>query len=179
MGRSGFLGPVFLSYNGNEDMMPIGVYERTPETRIKMGISQRTSVKAIAHRTVMHTALKRWWASMTLDARQKHLAHAWNAARHARSPNKAELRLFKIIENLGFPRFTGSGTVRIGSKYPDFVHSGLPVVVEMFGNWWHKGDDGRARRAYLARRGYRMVIVRERELSHPDVIRRRVERALN
>jgi very-short-patch-repair endonuclease len=124
-------------------------------------------------------ASKLRWAAMTTRERRELLTPAITATRHASKPNKAELRLLAIVGDLGFPRFMGDGEARIGSKFPDFVHEELPIIVEMFGDYWHRGDSGKVRRAYFARRGYRMVIVREHELRHPETIRRRVRRALS
>lgn len=93
------------------------------------------------------------------------------------SPNGGEKRLARILRGLGF-RFVGDGRFRIGRKCPDFVHRTKKIAVELFGSRFHRYDTGRARRAYFARRGYCMCVVRGSRLRYPRWIRRQILRAL-
>jgi G:T-mismatch repair DNA endonuclease (very short patch repair protein) len=147
-----------------------------PDVRARI-ISIRQSAATAAARSPAARA-KRSASISREDRRRWRECPGWvgNCCRVAR-PNRAELALAVLIEDLGF-RFVGDGKFWIGRKNPDFVHGSLPVIVEMFGQRFHGRDDGRTRRRYLARRGHRMVIVRECHLKNPAAVQRRVTRAL-
>jgi len=103
-------------------------------------------------------------------------------------PNGAELALRQILNNL-FPRqfvLNVRAKKLVGGKIPDFVHRRLKLVVEMFGNYYHgEYRTGRSKREEESKRirelwaaGYYTVIIWESELSNPDVVRKRVRRAM-
>jgi hypothetical protein len=82
-------------------------------------------------------------------------------------PNKVECRVGKYLDTL-FPgqwKYTGGGPTAksIGGKYPDFIHSFLPIVLEVFGRYWHKISDGSKRRKHFLRYGYTTIVVWEED----------------
>ena len=80
------------------------------------------------------------------------------------SPNGIERELGKVLIEIDEDwRFVGDGNKRIGSKNPDFW-DGLGRLIELFGDFWHRGQDGNERVAYFAERGYETLIIWESEL---------------
>ena len=78
------------------------------------------------------------------------------------TPNHAELALEKLISPLGF-RFVGDGQLMVGRRCPDFWDGGTRLV-ELYGDYWHRGDDPAARVSYFQERGYNCLVVWESEL---------------
>jgi hypothetical protein len=132
-------------------------------------------------RTKQIEMVRQQWAMMPSDKRQQRIIDfvlaGQKAARCIPSPNGQEQQLETILVPLGF-RFVGNGTLWVGTKNPDFVHETQSVVVEFFGRRFHQHDEGRARRRYLARRGFKMMIVRAIHLQNPACIKRRAARML-
>lgn len=88
-------------------------------------------------------------------------------------PNKAEIVLLELLE-LEYPnewRFVGDGSLIIGGKNPDFANvNGQKALIELFGNYWHKGEDPQERIDLFRQYGYKMLIIWESELEHPEEV---------
>ena len=91
------------------------------------------------------------------------------------SPNKFEIAFAKAT---GLA-FTGDGkSVIIDRKRPDFFVAPNKVI-ELFGDYWHAGDDGVARAEFFRERGYETLVVWESEFkADPEVVVERVEEFL-
>jgi G:T-mismatch repair DNA endonuclease (very short patch repair protein) len=75
--------------------------------------------------------------------------------------------------------YCGNGELIIGGKSPDFVSKKRKTLVELFGDYWHRGEDPRPRIRYFAKYGYRTLVVWERELKNEEKLRRRLVRFLS
>ncbi len=80
-------------------------------------------------------------------------------------PNKAEKQLAKVLESIPENKFfyIGDGRQQIALKYPDFW-DGKNKLIELFGDYWHKGDDPKDRIDYFKEFGYDCLIIWECEL---------------
>lgn len=95
-------------------------------------------------------------------------------------PNKAELRLFSILEK----HFSGDYAINVkaeimllGGKIPDFVNvNGAKSCIELFGDYWHKGQDPQDRIDYFKQFGYNTLVVWEHELNDEDLLVQRLTR---
>lgn len=81
------------------------------------------------------------------------------------TPNKAEMRLLRLLEPEGF-RYVGDGQLVVGGRCPDFWDGGSRLV-ELYGDYWHRGQDPQERIGHFARHGYGCAVVWEHEL--PDL----------
>ena len=91
-------------------------------------------------------------------------------------PNKAELRLGEIINKI-YPneyRFVGDGQLVIGGKCPDYSHNIRPLLIEMFGDYWHKPEEVEPRKYHFETYGYNMIIVWEHELNDIQTLQKRI-----
>lgn len=83
------------------------------------------------------------------------------------SPNKPEAKLLEIL-NILFPgdwKFTGDLSFTINGKCPDFVNcNGQKKIIELFGNYWHRGENEEDRKKIFSPFGYQTLIVWEKEL---------------
>lgn len=76
-------------------------------------------------------------------------------------PNKVEKQLLVI---LGAPwQFVGDGQLIIGGKCPDFW-DGNKGLKELFGDYWHKGENPRNRIKLFAEYGYECEIIWEHQV---------------
>ena len=81
--------------------------------------------------------------------------------------NKMEVKLENIATDL-FPneyKFVGHGEFIIAGKCPDFVNiNGQKKIIELYGDYWHDGDNPQDRIDLFAKYGYNTLVVWEHEL---------------
>lgn len=98
----------------------------------------------------------------------------------AQHPNKLERRVLDTLTG-AFPdngwRFNDG--VLVGRKVPDFVRSdGLPIMVDVHGDFWHRGEDPAPRIDHFAEHGFALVVVWEHEFNDdPNILIERVRLA--
>lgn len=85
-------------------------------------------------------------------------------------PNKAELGLHALLNRL-FPNeweYVGDGALIIGGKCPDFANiNGRKQLIELFGDYWHRGEDPTERVNIFKLYGFQCLVIWERELKNP------------
>lgn len=81
-------------------------------------------------------------------------------------PNKKEMMLLAILEGLqpGVWRYVGDGQLAIGRRNPDFW-DGDKKVIELYGDYWHEGEDEDERIKYFKERGFDTLIVWESKMA--------------
>lgn len=92
-------------------------------------------------------------------------------------PNKTELLLMSFLDNI-FPKewkYVGDGQVIINGKCPDFINvNGQKKIIELFGDYWHRGQDPKDRADIFAPFGYKTLVVWERELKDLDKLKNKL-----
>ena len=88
-------------------------------------------------------------------------------------PNKSELALLEIISPLGFI-YVGDGSLIIKRKNPDFVDNNNRLI-ELFGDYWHEGDNPQERINIFKSFGYETLVIWESELKSPENVKYKVE----
>lgn len=82
-------------------------------------------------------------------------------------PNKVETKLLGLLEAIqpdGW-KYVGDGSLVLGRKNPDFVSTQpKKLIVELFGDYWHRGQDPEDRINFFKGFGYSTLVVWEREL---------------
>jgi len=119
-------------------------------------------------------ASKRLW--QTKEYREKVIRGVLKAL-HAK-PNKKEMELLRLLEKDKLPyEYVGSGQLIIAGKNPDFVNTdGQKKIIEFFGDYWHRDDNGVARKGLFARYGYETLIVWEHELLEKEVLLNKIRK---
>ena len=84
-------------------------------------------------------------------------------------PNKAEMKLSYILRNIAPGEFKYNGDLRLGfilsGKVPDFVNiNSRKQLIELYGDFWHKGENPQKRVSIFKRFGYDTLIIWEHEL---------------
>ena len=94
------------------------------------------------------------------------------------SPNKQELKLFGIIESIVPGKYainTRGEVAIIDGAIPDFVSTTADKdVIELFGDYWHKGEDERIRIKRFDVFGYRTIVVWEKELADVEKLKQKI-----
>lgn len=83
------------------------------------------------------------------------------------APNKKEIRLGKLLDELypGEWKFVGNGQVIVAGKCPDFINiNGQKKIIELYGDYWHHGQNPQDRIDVFSPYGYETLIVWEKEL---------------
>lgn len=83
--------------------------------------------------------------------------------------NKMEHKMEELL-NKYFPSqwaFVGDGQFIIDGICPDFINiNGEKQVIELYGNYWHRGEDPQIRKDRLKRFGYACLVIWEKQLSN-------------
>ncbi len=97
-------------------------------------------------------------------------------------PNKPESKLLDFLA-LHHPKewkYVGDGSVVFGSKNPDFINvNGKKLIIELFGDYWHRNDSVRKRMAVFKPFGFRTLVVWERELKNQKALIKKINRFVN
>ena len=92
-------------------------------------------------------------------------------------PNKAESALLALLEH-EYPEdwaFVGDGSFVIGGKNPDFVNvNGKKQIMELFGDYWHRGEEPQGRIDIFRSYGFNTLVIWESELAHPEKVLERI-----
>lgn len=99
------------------------------------------------------------------------------SANRENKPNKAELRLLDLLNSLcpNEYKYVGDGQVIIAGKCPDFINvNGQKKIIELFGDYWHRGEDPKDRAKIFKPFGYKTLVIWESELKNIEKIKRRI-----
>lgn len=84
-------------------------------------------------------------------------------------PNKAEQRLRSILHMLyGRYAYVGQGEMIVDGCNPDFYDSTEKRIIELYGEWWHRGQDPQDKVQFYEERGYKALVIWWEELTRKD-----------
>ncbi len=92
-------------------------------------------------------------------------------------PNRPEQFLIDLFQEHNLPfRYVGAGDFILGSKCPDFLnYNGKKQLIELYGDYWHKGEDPQERIDFFKGFGFDTLVIWEHELENPSAVLGRVE----
>ena len=87
-------------------------------------------------------------------------------------PNKTEQMLADLISDNSLPfKYVGDGQFILGGKVPDFLNiNGRKQVLELYGDYWHAGEDPQDRIDYFKEYGFDCLVIWEHELKDKDAV---------
>lgn len=95
-------------------------------------------------------------------------------------PTKPEIKVLSLLDCIYSHegRYTGDGSFIVGGKNPDFVLNvnGEDLLIEVFGDWWHRDEDPQIRINFFAKFGYRTLVIWEHELKNISRVVGRIRR---
>src|SRR6185437_17021334 len=112
-----------------------------------------------------------WQNPKTREAIIEKTSLAWNYD----GPNKAELRLLAILEEM-FPgewKYVGNGHMFIDGRVPDFFCKSKRMLIELFGDYWHRGKDPQERIDHFAKYGFETMVIWEHEMKDREAMTKR------
>lgn len=86
-------------------------------------------------------------------------------------PNKQESKLQSLLGL--FWRYTGDGGLIIAGKVPDFWN-GDHKLVELFGDYWHRGENPQDRIDIFEKNGYKCLVIWEHELKNIQDVKQKI-----
>lgn len=93
--------------------------------------------------------------------------------RHEMSAPEQRFVIFLQKHALSF-RFVGDGALWLGRRNPDFVHVSKSLLIEIWGDYYHKGQKPEDRAAYFEQFGYHTLVIWASELPNEAAILERV-----
>jgi len=138
----------------------------TDDTKRKISISKTGHKMTDIQKQHYSTAGKKRWQNK--EYARKILSVA--------SPNKQEVQLQEMLNEV-FPKlfvFVGDGQLRIGTKYPDFVHTSQHKLIELYGDYYHSKDEEIPRIEYFKQFGYDCIIIWASELKNIELVKTKV-----
>ena len=120
-------------------------------------------------RVLANKALRSLWKD---PSRRDDLAEKIIKGCHKR-PTKPEKQLGEMLQTVcpNEYRYVGDGQVIINGKIPDFANcNGQKKLVEMFGSYWHRGQDPQIRINAFRKFGFDTLVVWEHELKQPKLL---------
>ncbi|MFA7654467.1 MAG: hypothetical protein WCX97_05560 [Candidatus Magasanikbacteria bacterium] len=95
------------------------------------------------------------------------------------SPNKPEKQILNILNKL-YPnewKFVGDWSFVLGGKNPDFVNvNGQKKIIELYGDYWHRGQNPQDRIDLFKQYGYKTLVLWEHELKNEQKVISKFER---
>lgn len=92
-------------------------------------------------------------------------------------PNYKELSLLDILNNI-YPnewKYVGDGSFIINGKNPDFINcNGKKLIIELFGEHWHKPEDENIRINIFKEYGYNTLIIWAKELKYIEKLKEKL-----
>lgn len=95
-----------------------------------------------------------------------------------RKPNKLEIEFEKFLNELqpGEWKYVGDGQLIINGKCPDFVNvNGKKQIIELFGDYWHKGQNPEDRIKIFEPFGYKTLVIWEKEFKNLDDVEEKIK----
>ncbi|MFH1398958.1 MAG: DUF559 domain-containing protein [Candidatus Woesearchaeota archaeon] len=94
-------------------------------------------------------------------------------------PNKSELKLFNILQELqpNNWQFVGDGKIIIEGFCPDFINvNGKKLIIELNGDYWHKNTQEKDKRKIevYKSKGFKTLTVWEKELQNINEVKNRI-----
>lgn len=157
----------------------------TIETKQKMRDSHLGLIRSEEHKRHISEAKKGWNGLLGKHQTAEHKANSLKAriAYYASGgwrnikPTKLELRMDDLLQEL-LPKeykFVGNGYTWIVGKCPDFLNvNGQKKLIEVFGNYVHKGETGGNRISHFKKYGFDTLIVWEDEFQDINSLSKRI-----
>lgn len=136
--------------------------QHTDKTKKKIAISKKGIVSSLKGKKG-HIA---WNKGMKLCEFLHISTEEWGARLaegQQRKPNKLEQHILNIV-NEEF-NYVGDGKLWIGNKNPDFIHKKDKIIIEVFGDYWHKEEDVTKRITCFSKSGYKTIILWEHDIN--------------
>uniref|UniRef100_A0A6M3L028 Nuclease associated modular domain-containing protein n=1 Tax=viral metagenome TaxID=1070528 RepID=A0A6M3L028_9ZZZZ len=153
---------------------------QTLEERFNRGKSFRGKHLSATHREKISKAIKNLGNRhpMRIPRIKAIQMKKWARTSGLKEPNKPERELDRILQSL-FPKEYKLNTKKriliLGGKIPDFVNiNGKKKLIELYGDYWHRGQDPNKRINYFKQFGWNTMVIWEKELKEESKLKIRL-----
>ena len=119
--------------------------------------------------------IKRSWQVLSPEEKAKRIYKT--VSKSGQHPNKPETFILNLLNKL-YPnewKFTGDFSFTINGKNPDFTNiNGQKKLIELFGDYWHKGEDPNDRINVFKPFGWDTLVIWECELKNTKQLKRKI-----
>jgi len=94
-----------------------------------------------------------------------------------KEPNHSEQYLYSVLQEI-FPNefvYSGNGQIMIANKCPDFINEKRKIIIELYGEYWHKKSEEEERKAIFKKFGYDTLIIWTLELKNLELLKERIK----
>jgi very-short-patch-repair endonuclease len=162
--------------------------KRWEEPEYRRSQIEKIKAKAPSLRERKSKATKKLWENPEYrERKRKQLKQRWSnedyreyqikAMRKFIRPNKSENKLLLILSELcpNEWKYVGNGDFIINGKNPDFVNvNGKKLIIELFGDYWHKGQDPNDRIEIFKPFGFDTLVIWEKELKEIEILKAKI-----
>jgi hypothetical protein len=115
------------------------------------------------------------WANLSEEERNLKIK---NTRPYSILPNKAEIKVLNIL-NENYPnewKYTGDFSFIINGKSPDFTNvNGKKKLIELYGDYWHQGQNPQDRIDIFKPYGYDTLVIWEHELKDIEKVKQKID----
>jgi len=87
-----------------------------------------------------------------------------------------EIKFASLVQERNLPyQFVGNGDFWLGRRNPDFVHLSELRLIEIWGEYYHKGQNPDDRAAYFQKFGYQTLVIWASELRKEEAVLERIQ----
>lgn len=136
-----------------------------PNSRQKQSDASKKSLNRPDVKAKLSATRKELWKSPEFAKMMGEAQHIY--------PNKPETFLLNLLNELypGEWKYTGDFSFIINGKSPDFTNvNGQKKLIELFGDYWHAGENPQDRKDIFKPFGYETLILWESELKDMDFV---------
>lgn len=156
-----------ISINGKKHWEDPNYRNKQMEIRNKKEYKEKIS-------KTMSSAMKILWKDQSYKDKQLKLIYS-SMNIH---PNKPEAIILNLLDK-NYPnewKFAGDFSCIINGKSPDFVNKKQKKIIELFGDYWHKGQNPKDRENIFKPFGYRTLIIWENELKNLNKVSSKIKK---
>lgn len=150
-------------------------YKHSEEAKKKISAALGGLEKSEDHKKKLSESAKQLWNDPIHHKKQRRLMALGNVIK----PNKSEIKLMELLESIQPKdwKYVGDGSLVIAGKNPDFINvNGKKLIIEMFGDYWHRNDSVRKRAAIFRPFGFRTLVIWEHELKNEVEVIKKIMR---
>jgi len=147
----------------------------TEEVRKRLSVSHAGIPLSEKHRASIGKASKRVWARISEEKKNEWAANIRKGLQCF--PNKPESAILSILDSMypGQWKFVGDGQLIISGKNPDFINiNGQKKIIELFGDYWHRGQNPQDRIDTFRPFGFDTLVIWEHELKNMDAVIKKI-----
>ena len=144
------------------------IIKKQLEGRNKFLLSEESN----SYRTTVSNRMKELWDDVNF--KNLTVSKIMKSNGDKKGMNKPEKILLNLLSDLFFIgqfQYVGGGQEILGGKCPDFIDKINNKIIELYGDYWHRGQDPKDRINYFKNYGYDTLIIWEHELKNVDSLK--------